>query len=68
MAIWICVPVLSVMLCINSDRVVVVRVFLLRESKIMFAAGKWDISPQLDSLSLCHRSHWVRLFLFDSPF
>lgn len=67
MAVWICAPVLSVVLCINSDRVVVVRFFSLGESKIVFAAGEWDISPQLDSLSLCHRSPWVRLFLFDSP-
>lgn len=52
MAIWISVPVLCVVLSINSDRVVVVRVFPLGESKIMFAAGEWDISPQLDSLTV----------------
>lgn len=36
--------------------------FLLRENKTMLAAGEWDISPQLDSLSLCHRSPWRGCF------
>lgn len=43
---------LSVVLCIDSNRVVVGRGFLPGESNVMFAAGEWAVSPQLDSLAV----------------